>query len=390
MILGKNAHIQNQEAFGKVFKNIVSGVDDLVIILTFVFVANAAMKYIWQSQNWVKHKVETALGKKRSKDNFDKSLVKELQPAVKNLGLGLLFLWVIDAAYIAVTGLGMVKDKQGNLVKAITTLVYTVISGSFLNVAKNRLIGKYIGFKQRQADATPSKDDDLLVAKTSFILRRGSNILMWAVLGFNCADRISNLLGVKLTTILSFAGVGGLALGLAVKDMASNLVGGCIVFLTQPFVEGDKIETKDLKASKVKRIGFYQTTVLGDDEKVRTIPNSKFVSNSVSNKSRRTHRCLAQSVYLTYETLPFVEEIIKEFKEELIKIPTCDTRTRSVTVGLKELGETAIEVEVEAHFEGSSTNFREKRQQALLLLAKKVREKGGDFAILDGIMKKAK
>ena len=178
MILGKNAHIQNQEAFGKVFKNIVSGVDDLVIILTFVFVANAAMKYIWQSQNWVKHKVETALGKKRSKDNFDKSLVKELQPAVKNLGLGLLFLWVIDAAYIAVTGLGMVKDKQGNLVKAITTLVYTVISGSFLNVAKNRLIGQYIGFKQRQADATPSKDDDLLVAKTSFLLRRGSNILM--------------------------------------------------------------------------------------------------------------------------------------------------------------------------------------------------------------------
>ena len=48
----------------------------------------------------------------------------------------------------------------------------------------------------------------------------------------------------------------------------SNLVGGCLVFLTHPFEEGDKISMDKLPASKVLKIGWHDTAVLGDDEEV--------------------------------------------------------------------------------------------------------------------------
>jgi small-conductance mechanosensitive channel len=55
------------------------------------------------------------------------------------------------------------------------------------------------------------------------------------VLGVVCAEGVSAATGVQLNSILSFAGLGGIALGLATKDMLTNLVGGCILFLTNPF-----------------------------------------------------------------------------------------------------------------------------------------------------------
>jgi hypothetical protein len=53
-------------------------------------------------------------------------------------------------------------------------------------------------------------------------------------------------------------------------DLISNLIGGCLLFLTNPFAEGDKIvmESLNLKSSRVLKFGWYNTVVLGDNEEV--------------------------------------------------------------------------------------------------------------------------
>ena len=161
----------------------------------------------------------------------------------------------------------------------------------------------------------------------------------------------------------------------------------------------------------------YHTRVLGEDEQVRTIPNAQFVSNTISNMSRRSHRTLKQSIFLTYSSLPIVSEVIDSLKSELSEIPGLNQSTRNYRsviyclpslryrskfavlqilvvcvvmcrVALKSLGETAIEVEIEMHFRGGSGNlFRDRRQAALLTVARVIRECGAEFAILNGLLR---
>lgn len=191
--------------------------------------------------------------------------------------------------------------------------------------------------------------------------------------------------GIAMGSVLSFAGVGGLALGLATKDVVSNLVGGCLVFLTDPFREGDKISFASGPISKVSTIGWYNTVMIGIDDQVRTIPNAQFVSNVISNRTRMTHRELRQSVYLTHASLPKIDSIVEGIRDELGAINGLD-RSKPFWVCLKSIGETSVEVEINAHFKGNNSElFNGKRQQALIAISKVVRNMGAEFAVLSYI-----
>ena len=57
------------------------------------------------------------------------------------------------------------------------------------------------------------------------------------------------------------------------------------------------------KRSSLKRNGGLECHALpiavGNDEEVQTVPNSKFISNKISNKTRRTHRCMKQAGHIS-------------------------------------------------------------------------------------------
>ena len=61
-------------------------------------------------------------------------------------------------------------------------------------------------------------------------------------------------------TVLTFGGVGGLALGLASQAIVGDLVSGLLLLITQPFAVGDKIQTGGRKG-KVKNIGWSSTVI---------------------------------------------------------------------------------------------------------------------------------
>merc|ERR1712185_228448 len=83
-----------------------------------------------------------------------------------------------------------------------------------------------------------------------FLLSRGLGLLLWVVLGFACAESISQNIGVGLGSLLSFAGIGGIAFGFAMKDLLENLVGGCLLYVSSPFIPGDKIKITNLESSR--------------------------------------------------------------------------------------------------------------------------------------------
>ena len=78
-----------------------------------------------------------------------------------------------------------------------------------------------------------------------------------------------------------------------------------------------------------------------------------------------------------YDALPFAGELIDELRATLRALPSVDATTRDFRVYLKSLTQTAIEIEIEIHFRGNSgTEFRYKRQNALLAIAQIVEKRG--------------
>ena len=238
---------QEREVLTSVVRGISSGLDDLLLIVIFVAFAQPAMKVMWRTAHV---RLPRLLAGKPGPDDtdhhsrYESSYMAALQPAVHFFGKTLAFLWVIDASYIIATALGM-ANGDGKIPRAVSYVTYTYALGLALTAMKNHMIRGYVGIAKARAQEA-----------NEFILRRGSGIFLWAALGLVCMDAISINVGITVGSILSFAGVGGLAVGLATKDLVSNLVGGCLIFLTQPFSEGDKVAFKDLPQSKITRIGW--------------------------------------------------------------------------------------------------------------------------------------
>ena len=122
-------------------------------------------------------------------------------------------------------------------------------------------------------------------------------------------------------------------------------------------------------------------------QQVMSIPNAKFVSNTISNYSRRSHLALRDTIYLNYDAVPKLEAIVDGIREALGELPGVDRSSRSFLVYAKAFGEFGVEIEVNVHFKGSNgLGFRKRRQAALVAIAKVAEANGASFAIREKSM----
>lgn len=59
------------------------------------------------------------------------------------------------------------------------------------------------------------------------------------------ASAIAEVVGMPLASLLAVGGISGIAVGLAAKEVISNMFGGASLFLTRPFVIGEKIKVSE-------------------------------------------------------------------------------------------------------------------------------------------------
>ncbi len=90
---------------------------------------------------------------------------------------------------------------------------------------------------------------------------------------------------------ITSAGIVGLAIGFASKDMVANLISGVLVSFDKPFKVGDDVEIGKL-SGRVKEITLRSTRIESFDGKVITIPNSKLATEPIVNYSRSKLRRL--------------------------------------------------------------------------------------------------
>lgn len=84
------------------------------------------------------------------------------------------------------------------------------------------------------------------------------------------------------TQLLAFSGLLGAVLGLGIKDLFANVVGGIVMIFERPYHPGDKVEIGDYYG-EVTDIGIRSTTLVTNDDDVISVPNYKFFTESVAN-----------------------------------------------------------------------------------------------------------
>ena len=132
-------------------------------------------------------------------------------------------------------------------------------------------------------------------------------------------------LGFNIAGLMAAGGIGGLAIGLASKDMLANFFGGVTVYIDRPFGIGDWILLKEKGIEGVvEDIGWRQTTIRKFDKRPVYVPNAVFTTASVENPSRMTHRRIYETIGLRYKDIAQMETITDAVREMLVKHPEID------------------------------------------------------------------
>ena len=103
-----------------------------------------------------------------------------------------------------------------------------------------------------------------------------------------------------LYSLLTAAGVIGIIVAFAVKDVAANFISGIFILIDQPFVIGDAIDVKDYSGT-VTEISLRSTEIVTWDGPVVSIPNSTMATTPVINYSINPTRRVNVIFSIAYE-----------------------------------------------------------------------------------------
>lgn len=127
---------------------------------------------------------------------------------------------------------------------------------------------------------------------------------------------ILELFGIKTTSILATAGIGGLAIGIGAQSLVKDVITGFSILFEDQFSVGDYVKIGEYEGI-VEEMGLRVTKIRGSSGELHIIPNNKI--EIVTNSARGSMRALVE-VSISYEedvdkVLNILEEVCKDIKE---------------------------------------------------------------------------
>ena len=188
-------------------------------------------------------------------------------------------------------------------------------------------------------------------------------------------------LNFNIAGLLAAGGIGGLAIGLAAKDLLANFFGGVTVFIDRPFSIGDWILMKDQGIEGVvEDIGWRQTIIRKFDKRPVYVPNSYFTTAAVENPSRMTHRRIYETVGLRYDDIAVVDAITREVREMLLEHPEID-KGQTLMVNFNAFADSSLEFFIYCLTHTTVwTKYHEIKQDVLLKTSEIIERNGASIA----------
>lgn len=154
-------------------------------------------------------------------------------------------------------------DYEGQIITVAKVLSVLVVGRAVKNVVSDALFGRSIEFFDGETQKRLRSIKGMLdvVIYVAFVL-----VTLSAV-------------GIDILPILAPLGIGGVALGFAVKDVATNYVAGVILAVDRDFTVGRRVTIKEKGITGViESVGWRNTQILTDDGRRASIPNSAILN----------------------------------------------------------------------------------------------------------------
>jgi len=125
-------------------------------------------------------------------------------------------------------------------------------------------------------------------------------------------------LGLSLSGLMAFGGFGGIAIGIAGRDVLSNMFSGVMLYFDRPFRLGDWIRSPDRNIEgTVEEIGWRMTRITTFDRRPLYVPNSVFSSISVENPGQMRNRRIDTTIGLRYEDADKIAAVVADIRAML-------------------------------------------------------------------------
>ena len=167
------------------------------------------------------------------------------------------------------------------------------------------------------------------------IIRKAIRAAIW-ILGIIIA---LNNAGYNVGALLAGLGIGGIALAMAAKDTVANFFGGITIFTDKPFKINDRIKINGFDGT-ITEIGIRSTRLKTLENRIVTIPNSKFTDGMVENVSSEPHRKVVLKLGLVYQTT--ADKIQKGMKALRAIVDENDALENDAIISFTEFGDFSL------------------------------------------------
>ena len=264
-----------------------------------------------------------------------------------------------------------VLNLSFSLSSAVFSLIVIIISWSLL-----RGLNYYLQLKPFTKNLS-SEDDITLITETYEIVIRILKILVVVITALIIMQEI----GLSISGLLAFGGVGGLIVGLAAKDLLSNFFGGMMIFFDRPFRVGEFIKSPDRNIEGiVEKIGWRLTVVRTFSKNVLYIPNTAFSSIIVENATRMSNRRINETIGIRYDDLNKITDIIQDVNNVLESNPDID-QTQKAKVYFKSFSASSCDFFIYAFTKTKDwEEFLRIKQDVLLKVAEIIEQHNAEIA----------
>ncbi len=213
---------------------------------------------------------------------------------------------------------------------------------------------------------------------TRSLLQLGAKVAQLFLLAIGVVALLSEL-GYPVASLVAGLGIGGLAVALAAQKTLENLFGALAIGADQILREGDFVRVDDVLGT-VETIGLRSTRIRTAERTLISIPNGKLAEMRIESFAVRDRLRLACTLPVVYGTtseqlgqlLAALEQVLREHPK---------LWPEGVTVRLKELGSSSLDIEINAWFQTQDWDeFMLIREQTFLRFLSAVERAGTSLA----------
>lgn len=244
---------------------------------------------------------------------FRNHIVPQIEKPISLMSIALIWLIILNfmpPLWKSMGGIPLFLSKP--LIGGIKILVKMLIGSGLVWISYN-LVDEMAAFLMKRVFKETKEDSNLKNHFLPFINR----FIKIVVLCFGSLLVLQSL-GVNVISLLAGLGLGGIAIALAAKDSAANILAYINIMLDKPFSVGDWICFKDIEGT-VMEVGFRSAKLKTFYDSIITVPNSALTSANIDNMGKRKARRTRVYLGIQYNTPPEkIESFIAGIRDILI------------------------------------------------------------------------